>query len=95
MSRLVVSCMSKVHTWPSAGTAHSNENMAMMKACMLKASPDSRDELEGKAEFEPCYVNGAFSSLDLCEKMFFSVCLFQCKFRVSQSPGLLLRSAIT
>ena len=91
----MVSCMSEVHTWPSAGTAHSNENVVMMKACMLKASPDSRGELESKAEFEPYYVNGAFSSLDLCEKLFFSFCLFQYKFRVSQSPGLLLRSAIT
>ena len=68
LSRLVVASMSKVHTQPSAGTAHSNENVAMMNACMLKASPENRGEFERKAEFESSYVSGAFSSLDLCEE---------------------------
>ena len=70
--------MSKVHTRPSAAAAHSNENAALMKACMLKASPESRGELESKAEFEPSYVSGAFSSHDLCgkkKKVFFSFIL--------------------
>ena len=86
----MVASMSKVHTQPSAGTAHSNENVAMMNACMLKASPENRGEFERKAEFESSYVSGAFSSLDLCEEkkkkrgcFFLSFCLFLCKFRIS------------
>lgn len=65
----------------------------MMKSCMLNASWDSRGGFENKAEFEPDYVNSSFTFLDLCGKKIFSSCLFQFKFRVSQFPGLLLRSA--
>lgn len=45
----------------------------MMKASVLTASQDSRGELENKAEFEPSYVNSAFSFLDLCGKKTFFI----------------------